>query len=248
MCKIIYFIIKLLYNIYGDIMKKILLTVLLLVFYTPIDAEEIKVEFSKCVDGDTAKFIYNDEEITTRFLAIDTPETVHPTKEVEQYGKEASDYTCKRIKEAHNIILEFDENSDRKDKYGRYLVWVFLDDSLLQKELVSNGLANVAYLYDDYKYTDKLENAEQLAEENKLGIWNINSNEDNTVDNEILEEKTDKENKENKEEQDFFEKYKEYIILVGALIIVSIFNLKAKKKIKRKLKNTIKNDIKKRLK
>lgn len=218
-------------------------------FINIIDAKEIKVNFNNCVDGDTAKFTYNDEIITARFLAIDTPETVHPTKKEEIYGKEASNYTCKRIKEADEIILEFDNDSDEKDKYGRYLVWVFVDKSLLQEELVENGLASVAYLYGDYKYTDKLEKAEQKAEENKVGIWdNDNTKKENSSKK---EESIDKETNENTQvinATTFIEKYKEYIILIGALIIVSLFNLKSKHKIKNKLKTKIKKDIKKRLK
>lgn len=208
-------------------------------------AKEIDVKFSDCVDGDTAKFIYKDEEITARFLAIDTPETVHPTKDEEAYGKEASEYTCNSLKEADKIVLEFDEDSDEKDKYGRYLVWVFVDGNLLQEKLISKGLASVAYLYGDYKYTEKLESAEQVAEENKLGIWNSNNK----------EEENNKQNNKNNIDGDniskttkFINEYKEYIILIGALVIVSIFNLKSKKKIKTKLKNKIKKDIKKRLK
>lgn len=234
-----------LYNYNGDSMKKIFTIILFFICITFVSAKEIEVKFSDCVDGDTAKFIYNNEEITARFLAIDTPETVHPTKDEEEYGKEASDYTCKRIKEAKEIILEFDEDSDEKDKYDRYLVWVFVDESLLQKELVRKGLASVAYLYGDYKYTDELEVSEQKAEEDKIGIWNIQSNEDNTED---IIEKNDEEIKDTNEITPYIEKYKEYIILIGALIIVSIFNLKSKKKIKTKLKKKIKNDIKKRLK
>ena len=226
--------------------------ILFFICITFVSAKEIEVEFSDCVDGDTAKFIYNDDEITARFLAIDTPETVHPTKGVEEYGKEASDYTCKRIKEAKKIILEFDKDSDEKDKYDRYLVWIFVDGSLLQKELINKGLASVAYLYGDYKYTNELEETEQNAEDNKVGIWSINSSEKET---DLTENKQDEkiEESNNKEENvnntnSFIEKYKEYIILIGALVIVSIFNLKSKKKLKTKLQNKIAKDIKKRLK
>ena len=231
------------YNYIGDGMKKICVLILFFICIESINAKEIKVKFSNCVDGDTAKFIYKDDEITARFLAIDTPETVHPTKEEEKYGEEASKYTCKKLKEANKIILEFDDESDEKDKYGRYLVWVFVDDSLLQERLVSKGLASVAYLYGDYKYTDKLEKAEQIAEENKLGIWNIDSNEEKEVINNTHknESKTNKINS-------LIEKYKDYIILIGALIIVYIFNLKSKKKLTNKLKQKLRKDIKKRLK
>ena len=186
------------------------------------------------------KPIYKDEKITARFLAIDTPETVHPKKDDENFGKEASDYTCKKIKEAKNIILEFDSESNKKDKYDRFLVWVFVDDRLLQEELVKNGLAEIAYLYGDYKYTSTLEKAEKAAKENKVGIWNNAIDNKDKINNEIEQQK----NKINI----FVEKYKDYILLIGALIIVSIFNLKAKKKIKNKLRRKINIDIKKRLK
>ena len=70
-------------------MKKILMVLLFFMCINCVNAKSdtINVEFSDCVDGDTAKFIYKDEEITARFLAIDTPETVHPTKGEEEYGK-----------------------------------------------------------------------------------------------------------------------------------------------------------------
>lgn len=82
------------------------------------------MSFSACVDGDTARFILKKEEIKVRMLAIDTPETKHPTKGEEPFGQEASDFTCNKLKNAIKIILEFDDNSDKKDKYDRYLAWV----------------------------------------------------------------------------------------------------------------------------
>ncbi|MBR6690308.1 MAG: thermonuclease family protein [Bacilli bacterium] len=197
------------------------------------EAKTISVELSDCVDGDTAKFIYKDETITARFLAIDTPETVHPTKEDEKYGKEASDYTCNKLKNAEVIELEYDDDSDKLDKYNRHLVWVFVDEELLQKKLVSKGYASVAYLYGDYKYTDELEKIEQEAEENKLGIWSITQNDENTKkETEIVEKKN----------------YKKTIILIGIVIIMCVFSAKARKKVKSKAKREITKQIKKRFK
>ena len=141
--------------------------------YADIENEKIEVTLSKCVDGDTAKFKMSDGEIkTTRFLAIDTPESVHPTKEVEAFGKEASDYTCKLLTNAKTIVLEFDKNSDKEDKYGRLLAFVFVDGKMVQEELLKVGYAKVAYLYEDYTYTKKLQAIEQDAKNKKVGIWN----------------------------------------------------------------------------
>ena len=153
-------------------MKKyfVLILILLLFPFSTFALEKETVEFSSCVDGDTAKFKLNNEIIKIRFLAIDTPETKHPTKGEEPYGKEASDFTCNKIKNAKKIEIEYDENCDKKDRYDRVLAWVFVDDSLLQSEIVKNGLAEVAYLYGDYKYTSLLNDNEEYAKANKLGI------------------------------------------------------------------------------
>lgn len=133
--------------------------------------EKVEVKFSKCVDGDTAKFILKKKEITARFLAVDTPETVHPTKGEEPFGKDASNYTCEKLKNAKKIILEYDDGSDKTDKYDRHLVWVFYDNVLLQEDLIKLGYAKVAYLYGNYKYTEDLQNEELIAKSDKKGIW-----------------------------------------------------------------------------
>lgn len=173
-------------------MKKFLYVLLGVLLLNPISiyAEEIDtveenlpkteiVTLEECVDGDTAKFRTVDNEvIKARFLAVDTPETVHPTIGEEPFGKEASNYTCETLTNAAEIKLEYDSNSDEEDKYGRKLVWVFTDGVLLQDSLVSQGYAEVAYLYADYKYTSLLQDSEAIAKANKLGVW---STEENTV-------------------------------------------------------------------
>lgn len=132
------------------------------------------VILKKCVDGDTAQFILDDEVIKVRFLAIDTPESVHPTVEVEAYGKDASSYTCELLTNAKKIELEYEKN--KTDKYGRYLAWVWVDDLLLQDELIKNGYAEVAYLYGDYKYTSLLQDHQEIAKAKKLNIWSEKNN------------------------------------------------------------------------
>lgn len=171
-------------------MKKfILLFSILFLVPTFVNAESNIVKLSKCVDGDTARFIIDGKEYSTRFLAIDTPETKHPKKKVEPYGKEASNYTCNSLKKASKIVLEYDSNSTKEDKYGRRLAWVFVDEELLQKKLVNKGYAKVAYLYGDYKYTDELKMIEKSAKSKKLGVWSDSIYEEDTdsILDEILE-------------------------------------------------------------
>ena len=122
------------------------------------------VNFKSCIDGDTAVFIINDENVTVRFLAIDAPENNT------QIGKEVSNYVCKALNNASSITLEYEEDTTL-DKYNRVLAWVYVDDKLIQKDLIEKGYAEIKYIYDDYKYVDELEKVQQQAKKEKLGIW-----------------------------------------------------------------------------
>ena len=154
-------------------MKKLIL-VLLLIFPFFVYAKE-EVKYSKCVDGDTIKVIRDNKEITVRLLAVDTPEV----NKKEYYAKEASNYTCNKIKNAKKIELEYDSKSNETDKYGRVLSWVYVDDELLNDEIIKNGYGKVAYLYAKYKYVDILKVHEKKAQVSQLGIWSnekVNNN------------------------------------------------------------------------
>ena len=155
-------------------MKKVVMIFLFFcLFITNVYAERVSVKFEACVDGDTIKVILDDKKTTVRFLAIDTPETVHPTKGEQPFGKEASNYTCDKVKNAKKLEIEYDEGTTKTDNYNRALGWVFIDDTLLQKDLVSLGYAKVAYLYGDYKYTEDLKKEESIAKSKKLGVWSL---------------------------------------------------------------------------
>lgn len=133
--------------------------------------EKVEVTLYATVDGDTAKFNLNNEIVTVRFLAVDTPETKHPDKGVEPYGPEASNFTKEKLTNAKKIVLEYDNNSTKTDKYNRHLAWIWIDDELLQELLIENGLAKVEYVYGDYKYLEQLREKETIAKQNKMGLW-----------------------------------------------------------------------------
>ena len=181
---------------------------------------KIEVKYSKSVDGDTAKFELDGKEITVRFLGIDTPETVHPTKGEEPYGKEASNYTKQKLENADKIEIEYDDNASETDKYERALVWVWVDDTLLQEELISNGLARTYMLQDNYKYAWILQENEEKAQEEKVGIW---SEEAKTQENVIVE---------NIESEDNTTGFAGLIVIVISLIVAILFG-KIKQKNKR---------------
>jgi len=222
--------------------KKIIL--LISIFFIGIHNIYAKetVKFSDCVDGDTIKVLVDNKKYTIRMLAVDTPESVHPTKGVEYYGKEASEYTCNLVKNAKKLEIEYDDASDKTDKYDRLLVWVFVDGKLLQKELISNGYAKVAYLYDDYKYTKDLEDAQELASAKSIGIWNEDAKNKYNTENNIKEEIDNSSSKTSTSSiKDATNYTTKDIIIIGILLLIIVFvgdksiKNKAKKKLKKYL-------------
>lgn len=162
--------------------------ILLIILFLPLNIYADEVKFSKCVDGDTARFIKNNKEIKVRFLGIDTPETVKPNTKVQPYGKEASNYTCKKLKNANKIELEYEPNSLKEDKYGRTLAYVFVDNNFLEEELLKNGYAKVKYINKKYKYYDRLLDAEDYARINSKGLFSdgkTKSTKEENIDNQI---------------------------------------------------------------
>lgn len=127
------------------------------------------VKYLEANDGDTARFLINGENVKCRFIAIDTPEVTTS----DPFSFEARDYVRQRLENAKKIDLAIDKKSDEYDKFSRLIVWVYVDDKLLQEELVENGLAKVKYIYDDYMFVDKLNALQDIAKKNKVGIWSI---------------------------------------------------------------------------
>lgn len=89
----------------------------------------------KIVDGDTIKVKIGGSTETVRLIGVDTPETVHPNRPVEYFGKEASAFT-KRMANGKSVRLEDDPECTNRDKYGRLLRYVYLPDGTMLNGLI----------------------------------------------------------------------------------------------------------------
>ena len=125
------------------------------------------VTYAGCVDGDTARFKIGNKVEKVRFIAVDTPELTTN----DYYAKQARDYTCGRLEKAEKIELEYDPKADDTDKYGRKIAWVYVDDNLLQKEIIKEGYGKVRYIYDKYLYVDELNALQKEAKSARRGVW-----------------------------------------------------------------------------
>ena len=138
---------------------------------SPIGLEEVTV--AKFVDGDTTRFYYNGEDVSFRYLLIDTPETKHPRVGKQPFGPEASARTQELLSNASVIEVEHDIG-EKVDKYDRHLAYIWADGVMVNEVLVREGLAQVNYVYPpNTRHLDRLKEAERLAKEEGLGIWSL---------------------------------------------------------------------------
>ena len=100
-----------------------------------------------------------------RYIGIDAPE-IHPS--LEAFGIEARQAN-RRLVEGKEVRLEKDVTET--DKYGRLLRYVWVDDILIEAELVRQGLARAKAYPPDTKYQDYLKQMEAEAREAGRGIW-----------------------------------------------------------------------------
>ena len=126
------------------------------------------------VDGDTVKVrIYNppagiNELETVRMLGVDAPETKHPSKPVEYFGKEASEFTRKALLNKQ-VFLAFD--FDLRDRYGRLLAYIYTSrEQCFNAKLIYEGYAH-AYVYFPFQFMGEFRRLEQEARKAKRGLW-----------------------------------------------------------------------------
>lgn len=138
-----------------------------------IQLEEHEAKIVRVVDGDTV-IVETKEEIEerVRLLLIDTPESVHPQKEKELFGEEASDYAKEMLQEGDVVTLEI--GNPERDRYDRLLAYIWVDDVNFNEHMIEKGYARVGYVYEpNTKYIDEFRKAEQKAKKEKINIWSI---------------------------------------------------------------------------
>jgi len=123
----------------------------------PQPGEEALV--TQVVDGDT---ITVEGGMRIRLLGIDARE------KGEEFYKEAKDFLKSRIL---NKEVKLEKDATDKDQYGRYLRYVWLNDTLINAEIVKEGLAIAKQFDPNTKYQYLIAKSEQEAIENHIGIW-----------------------------------------------------------------------------
>ena len=112
----------------------------------------------KIKDGDTIVVLDSlNVQTTIRLAEVDCPESSQP------FGKNAKVFTTDEVamKNVSYKIVTI-------DRYGRTVAKVFYSGKYLSEEIIKNGFG---WHYKKYSNSKKLATLEELAQENKKGLW-----------------------------------------------------------------------------
>lgn len=144
-------------------------------------------------DGDTVFLVGVEDGI--RLLGVSAPEVASGGEEADCFGDESGDF-LRELVNGQEVVLEFDVECE--DLYSRELAWIFLegDDArvidlmtqydldglnedgsyrvLVNELLIRTGYARLfqGEIAKNIRYTDRLEEAEDEAKAELLGLWN----------------------------------------------------------------------------
>lgn len=130
----------------------------------------------RVVDGDTVVLNRSGKLVTCRLIGVSAPETHHPTKPPEPYGKEAEEYLRWWLEgKTVRVDYEYEATSPyRQDRYKRLLVYLWADKGkqLVNLELVKRGYARFESEYRT-RYRKDFKAAEAEAKSLGMGLWGI---------------------------------------------------------------------------
>ena len=144
--------------------NRLLLVSLILIFsisFLGCDKTGNSVLVTRVIDGDTIEI---EGGYHVRYIGIDTPEKGEPF-----YGEATQ--ANRNLVEGKKVYLEKDVED--KDDNGRLLRYVWLDNTMVNAELVRLGYA-YSYSYPpNVKYQQYILQTEREARDQKLGLWSL---------------------------------------------------------------------------
>ncbi len=129
-----------------------------------VEEEELFL-VTRVIDGDTIE-IEGGERV--RLICIDSPESG------EEGYKEAKDYLEELILDKKVRLVN---DVSERGKYGRLVKYVYLGDVFVNELIVREGYAEAYRYYPDVTLCPVIQEAEDYAKENELGIWGIEEEE-----------------------------------------------------------------------
>lgn len=120
------------------------------------------------VDGDTIHVQLGERVEKVRYIGVNTPEVRHPAKGEEPGGRAAA-VVNRQLVSGRRVRLELDAQA--RDRHGRLLAYVWVDETMVNAELVRRGFAQVMTVPPNVRHQPLLLRLQHEAREAGRGLW-----------------------------------------------------------------------------
>src|SRR5262245_8084499 len=106
-----------------------------------------------------------------RLIGVDTLESVHPTKPVERFAREATRF-LRELVDRKAVRVEYEPAGARLDRYGRRLAYLYLEPGglFVNREIIARGYGH-AYTKYPFRFMEEFRAVERKARESQVGLW-----------------------------------------------------------------------------
>ncbi len=127
----------------------------------PDDSDEFEALCTRVIDGDTIELADGEH---VRYIGMDTAEM----RPIEAYARAATEANREMVEgEMVRLVLDV----EKRDRYGRLLAYVYVDDTFVNAELVRRGLAQVATYPPNVRHQEHFLKLQREAREAGRGLW-----------------------------------------------------------------------------
>lgn len=145
------------------------LLLLLLALVVPAAAQTaLEGVVVRIVDGDTIHVRLGERLERVRYIGVNTPEVHHPSKGEQPGGREAA-VVNRELVNGRRVRLELD--AQPRDRHGRLLAYVWVDETMVNAELVRRGFAQVMTVPPNVRHQTLFLRLQREARAAGRGLW-----------------------------------------------------------------------------
>lgn len=129
---------------------------------------EAEYTVTRVIDGDTIVVSQGDKSYRVRYIGVDTPELSRDNQVAECLADEARAFNEELVL---GQVVRLEKDISETDKYDRLLRYVYVNDVLVNAELLSSGFATILTIPPDVARAEDFKALEREAREEKRGLW-----------------------------------------------------------------------------
>lgn len=139
----------------------------IIILPTPTIVGEVKekARVTRVIDGDTIEL---SDKRKVRYIGINSYESSDKESGAKCLAEKSTEANRQLVL---NKEIEMEKDISETDKYGRLLRYIWVDNIMVNSEIVKNGWAGVYSYPPDIKYNEVFLRMQQEARLNSLGIW-----------------------------------------------------------------------------